>query len=342
MKNSRNAGIKLRLLPLLLTLLLLLNACSLTSARASADTAAAFTEILLPDNSISDAAEESETDAEEIITLENIPAWADSPYVELNGNVPDFTETDLTTTSFETYSELDALGRCGTAYACIGTDLMPVEERESIGQVKPTGWHTVTYDIVDGRYLYNRCHLIGYQLSGENANEKNLITGTRYMNVDGMLPFENMVADYVKETGNHVLYRVTPVFEDDNLVASGVQIEALSVEDQGESIEFNVYVYNIQPGIDIDYATGESWLSEAEESTASESGETGTASASDVNTDTAASETGTWVLNTSSKKFHDPACSGVAKMSESNRQDYTGSRDALIAMGYDPCGICNP
>ena len=178
----------------------------------------------------------------------------------LNNNVPEFYEEDLATKSFEQYSELDELGRCGVAFASIGIDIMPTEERESIGQIKPTGWQTVKYDCVDGKYLYNRCHLIGYQLTAENANEKNLITGTRYMNVEGMLPFENMVAEYIKETRNHVLYRVTPIFKGDNLVASGVQIEAESVEDKGKEISFNVYVYNNQPGILIDYLTGKSEL----------------------------------------------------------------------------------
>lgn len=191
-------------------------------------------------------------------SLADIPEYTKEPYVVIDGNEPDFSEEDITTESFETYSELDELGRCQTAYANIGQDLMPTEERGSIGQVKPTGWQTVKYDLVDGRYLYNRCHLIGYQLTAENANEKNLITGTRYMNVEGMLPFENMVADYVKETGNHVLYRVDPVFEGGNLLAKGVQMEAWSVEDEGEGICFNVFVYNVQPGIDIDYATGAS------------------------------------------------------------------------------------
>ena len=193
-------------------------------------------------------------------TLDNIPAYSGQSYVYLNNNVPSFSESDYTTESFERYSELDVLGRCGVAYANIGVDLMPAEERGSIGSVKPSGWHTVKYDIVDGKYLYNRCHLIGYQLTGENANEKNLITCTRYMNTTGMLPFENEVADYVKETGNHVLYRVTPDFKESNLVASGVEIEAKSIEDNGAGVSFNVYVYNVQKGIGIDYATGESYL----------------------------------------------------------------------------------
>lgn len=189
---------------------------------------------------------------------QGIPEYSGAPYVEINGNVPEFTDGDMTTDSFETYSELDSLGRCGTAYACVGRDLMPTEKRGSIGSIKPSGWHSVKYDFVDGKYLYNRCHLIGYQLTAENANRKNLITGTRYMNTIGMLPFENMVADYVKETDNHVLYRVTPMFEGNNLVASGVKMEALSVEDRGDGISYNVFVYNVQPGVIINYENGDS------------------------------------------------------------------------------------
>ena len=195
----------------------------------------------------------------ETIQISDIPEYSDQPYVEINNNIPTFTDEEKTVESFEFYSELDELGRCGYAMANISKDIMPTTKRESIGMIKPTGWKTVRYDdLVDGKYLYNRCHLIGYQLAGENANEKNLITGTRYMNVDGMLPFENKVDDYVDETGNHVLYRVIPIFESDNLVASGVQMEAYSVEDDGEGVSFNVYVYNVQPGITIDYATGDS------------------------------------------------------------------------------------
>lgn len=194
--------------------------------------------------------------------LYEIPAFSGEPYVVLNDNEPDFKEEDMVAESYEYYSELDEDGKCGVVEASVGQDIMPTEERGSIGQVKPTGWQTVKYDNVDGKYLYNRCHLIGFQLTGENANERNLITGTRYMNVEGMLPFENMVADYVKETGNHVVYRVTPIYEGDNLVASGVQMEAKSVEDDGEGICFNVYVYNVQPGIDINYATGHSQMAD--------------------------------------------------------------------------------
>ena len=258
-------------------------------------------------------------------TLDQIPAYSGEPYVTVNDNEPFFTEEEFTTESFETYSELDDLGRCGTAYANVGQDLMPTQERESISSVTPSGWENVEYD---GQYLYNRCHLIGFQLTGENANERNLITGTRYMNVDGMLPFENMVADYVKETGNHVLYRVTPVFEGENLVAGGVLMEAESVEDSGDGVCFCVYVYNVQPGITIDYATGYS----------ARDGE-------DLPEESAAPDTPaetTYILNTSSHKFHLPTCSSVADMKESNKQTYTGSREALLEEGYTPCGVCKP
>ncbi len=201
---------------------------------------------------------------QETVTMGEIPAYGGEPYVAIEGNEPDFSQDEITEDSFESYSELDSLGRCGVALASVGQDLMPTGKRGNISHVKPTGWQSVTYEFVDGKHLYNRCHLIGYQLSGENANERNLITGTRYMNVEGMLPFENMVADYVDETGNHVMYRVTPVFEGGNLVASGVQMEAYSVEDQGEGVSYNVYVYNVQPGVSIDYATGESAQGEQE------------------------------------------------------------------------------
>lgn len=196
----------------------------------------------------------------EPITLENIPEYTGNPFVEVNNNQPDFSESDKTSEPYEWYSELDPLGRCGVVEANIGIELMPTEERGAIGQIKPTGWHTIKYDCIDGKYLYNRCHLIAYQLTAENANELNLITGTRYMNVVGMLPFENRIADYIKETRNHVLYRATPIFEKNNLLASGIQIEALSIEDNGAGICFNVYVFNVQPGIVIDYSTGESEL----------------------------------------------------------------------------------
>ena len=252
------------------------------------------------------------------------------PYAVINGNNPDFTDADMTTTSFESYGELDGLGRCTTAFANIGKDLMPTEKRGSIGEVKPTGWQTVKYDNVDGKYLYNRCHLIGYQLTGENANAKNLITGTRYLNVDGMLPFENMVADYIKETNNHVLYRVTPVFVGDNLVASGVQMEAKSVEDNGDGILFNVYCFNAQPGIAIDYATGDS---HQDDSVSESSSQAAVSDSANVQT---------YVLNTNTKKFHKESCNSAKSMDASNKKTYTGSRQELIDMGYEACGVCKP
>ena len=196
-----------------------------------------------------------------VVNLDEIPDYTGSPYVTINENIPYFSEEEYTLDAFEKYSDLDGLGRCGVAYVNICKEIMPTEKRGEIGSIKPSGWHTVKYnDLIDGNYLYNRCHLIGYQLAGENANEKNLITGTRYLNVTGMLPFENQVDDYVEQTNNHVLYRVTPVFEGDNLVASGVEMEAYSVEDDGEGICFNIFAYNVQPGIIIDYSNGESFV----------------------------------------------------------------------------------
>lgn len=263
---------------------------------------------------------QAETIREEADILEEIPEFEGDSYVVLNDNQPEFTEEDFTEDSYENYSELDELGRCRVAQANIGSDLMPDKEREPIGQVKPSGWHTVKYDCVDGKYLYNRCHLIGYQLTAENANERNLITGTRYMNTEGMLPFENMVADYIRKTDNHVLYRVTPVFEGDNLVASGVQMEAESVEDDGKGICFNIYAYNSQPDIEIDYETGDSWEEGGDETDAAEE----------------------YVLNTSSHKFHLPGCSGADDIKQKNRQEYEGSRKWLLQHGYEPCKRCSP
>lgn len=254
--------------------------------------------------------------------LSEIPEYSGAPYVSVNGNVPFFTDEEITTDVFEDYSVLDELGRCGVACANICRELMPTEKRESISSVRPTGWHSVEYDFVNGKSLYNRCHLIGFQLAGENANERNLITGTRYLNIEGMLPFEDMVADYVKETDGHVLYRVTPVFTGENLVADGVLMEGWSVEDEGDGVCFNVFAYNVQPGVDIDYATGDSRA--APEDTGGTEAE------------------GSYVLNTNSKKFHTPDCSSVSQISESNRRTFTGSREELIAQGYVPCGSCNP
>ena len=286
-------------------------------------------------------------------SLREIPAYSGTPYTEVNGNQPYFTEEELTTQSFETYSELDSLGRCGVAYANVGQDLMPTEPRGEIGAVKPSGWHLVKYDNVDGKYLYNRCHLIAYMLAAENANPLNLITGTRYLNVQGMLPFETKVCDYVKNTGNHVLYRVTPIFDGDNLLADGVLMEAYSVEDAGEGICFCVFAYNVQPGIGIDYATGDNW---AESSGTYQSTEASVAEETPVpqpKTNTVVQITPessapqesqgiTYVLNTNTMKFHYPTCSSVDDMKEKNKQIYPGSREEVINMGYVPCKRCNP
>lgn len=239
--------------------------------------------------------------------LKSIPEYSGEPYVTIHDNVPFFLEEELTTDAFETYSELDDLGRCGTAYANICEDIMPTEKRGKIGMIKPSGWHTVKYTGIDGNYLYNRCHLIGYQLSAENANEKNLITGTRYLNVTGMLPFENMVADYVNETGNHVLYRVTPIYNQENLVADGVLMEAQSVEN--DDLAFCVYCYNVQPGIEIDYHTGDSKSSETEQPSKT---------SEDL-----------YVLNRNTKKFHRPNCSSVQDIKPKNKQEFSGNTKGL-------------
>ena len=286
-------------------------------------------------------------------SLREIPAYSGTPYTEVNGNQPYFTEEELTTQSFETYSELDSLGRCGMAYANVGQDLMPTEPRGEIGAVKPSGWHLVKYDNVDGKYLYNRCHLIAYMLAAENANPQNLITGTRYLNVQGMLPFETKVCDYVKNTGNHVLYRVTPIFDGDNLLADGVLMEAYSVEDAGEGICFCVFAYNVQPGIGIDYATGDNWAESSGTYQSTAASVTVETPAPQPETDTTVqtspessapqeSQGITYVLNTNTMKFHYPTCSSVDDMKEKNKQIYTGSREEVINMGYVPCKRCNP
>lgn len=300
------------------------------------------------------------------VSLDAIPAYNGKAYVAVNNNEPFFTDSDMTTTAFENYSDLDSLGRCGVAYANICRDIMPTEERGKIGMIKPSGWHTVKYDVIKDRYLYNRCHLIGYQLAGENANPKNLITGTRYLNVEGMLPFENLVADYVNNTGNHVLYRVTPMFSGSNLVANGVLIEAKSVEDNGGGILFNVYCYNVQPGVGINYENGDSWLDGttpqeqsaqtgaaqnegSQSSTGSEAGESGSsgsttgsaASGSDTSpaensvSDSSNSETMVHITATG-KKYHRAGCRTLKK------SDTEVTLDEAKSMGLSPCGICNP
>ena len=273
--------------------------------------------------------EEVQVEPEYVFDLSSIPSYNGKAYVTINNNVPNFSTVELTTTSFERYSDLDQLGRCGVVIANIGKDIMPTVERGSIGMVKPSGWHTVKYDCVDGRYLYNRCHLIGYQLSGENATVENLITGTRYMNIEGMLPFENEVADYVQATNNHVLYRATPVFEGNNLLASGVLIEAMSVEDNGQGIKFHVFCYNVQPGIIIDYSNGASRLADD----------------SVIPVDPVVAEQmkqADYICNTNTKKFHYPECKSVKDMKEKNKKAHIGSREELIQQGFSPCGNCKP
>lgn len=304
------------------------------------------------------------------VSLDAIPAYEGKAYVAVNNNEPFFTDSDMTTTAFENYSDLDSLGRCGVAYANICKEIMPTEKRGKIGMIKPSGWHTVKYDVIKDRYLYNRCHLIGYQLAGENANPKNLITGTRYLNVEGMLPFENLVADYVNNTGNHVLYRVTPMFSGSNLVANGVLIEAKSVEDNGGGILFNVYCYNVQPGVGINYENGDSWLdgttpqeqsaqtgapqNEGSQSSdgsiagasvgdiGSSSSTTGSASsgsdssaAENSAADSSNSETMVHITATG-KKYHRAGCRTLKK------SDTEVTLDEAKSMGLSPCGICNP
>ncbi len=262
------------------------------------------------------------------VTLDEIPPYTtdSAAYVVINDNTPFFTDEDYTLRQFEIYSKLDDLGRCGVAYANVCRDLMPMEERGDISQIRPSGWHNNPYDFIDGGYVYNRCHLIAYQLAGENANEKNLITGTRYMNISGMVPFENMVSDYIQETDGHVLYRVTPLFDGDNLVASGVLMEGRSVEDKGAGIEFCIYCYNVQPGVTIDYATGHNKAD----------GTLGEV------VDPATEEELEYIVNTNTLKFHLPDCEKAAQIQASNRKEVTAKRSELIDQGYEPCGVCKP
>lgn len=327
----------------------------------------------LSTGSVNAESKQTDSGSDGSISLEEIPAYSGSPYVEINDNNPFFTDADLTEEAFESYSDLDSLGRCGQAYANVGKELMPTEERGEIGSIKPSGWHTVKYDCVSGKYLYNRCHLIGYQLTAENANEKNLITGTRYLNVEGMLPFENMVADYVEETNNHVLYRVTPYYEGDNLLASGVLIEAKSVEDEGDGILFNVYCYNVQPGISINYANGDSAEDGSSGSETKSSASAGTAGSAQTGKSAAAAagavsnsnqtaaeqssagsaqesvssstsaedssdsdkgETIVHITDTGSK-YHNAGCRTL-------KSDHEVTLEKAKSMGLEPCKVCNP
>ncbi|MCR5122108.1 MAG: DNA/RNA non-specific endonuclease [Ruminococcus sp.] len=268
----------------------------------------------------------------------------------VNNNIPFFFECEMTAQTYQSYSDLDSLGRCGTAVAVIGKETMPNEERGKIGSIKPSGWHTVKYnDIIEGNYLYNRCHLIGYQLSGENANPLNLITGTRFLNVNGMLPFENMVSDYLTRSGNHVLYRVTPKFDKFNLLADGVLIEAKSVEDGGTGLQFCVFCYNIQPGITIDYATGESKIYDGTplingdpQTSTDNTEETKDYSSNALQTRTVENVSRDYILNTGTKRFHLPDCESVADIKDKNKKAFTGTREDLIQNGYSPCQRCDP
>jgi len=286
--------------------------------------------------SFSDKAPASIVKAPEL-DLSKIAPYSNEPYTVINGNTPFFKSDEYTSACFEMYGALDKSGRCTAAYVNVCKDSMPTEERGSISSVKPSGWQSVKYDFVDGKYLYNRCYLIGWQLTAENANKQNLITGTRYLNVEGMLPFENMIADYVKETSNHVLFRVTPVFEGNNLVASGVLMEARSIEDGGEGISFCVYCYNVQPGIDINYADGTSRLSG---SAGNDNGSGGNAPSTDTSDEQDKEQT--YVLNLNTKKFHYPDCQSANTISDKNKQTYTGTRSELVSDGYSPCGNCKP
>lgn len=286
-----------------------------------------------------------------IIDLDSIPEYSGEAYVEINGNMPFFKKSELTTEGFESYSELDALGRCGVAYACIGIETMPTAEREDIASVTPTGWeyngisNNNTYDFIENEYVYNRCHLIAHRLAGEDANEKNLITGTRYMNIEGMLTFEAIVSEYVEKTENHVMYRVTPIFEGVEYVARGVLMEAYSVEDSGRGVCFCIFAYNVQPGVTIDYFSGVNVANgeplpeieppkEPEDDEQPGENESGPHANDGVIMD--------YVLNISSKKFHTPGKSCANSVSEKNREEYNGTRNDLIKEGYSPCGICKP
>ncbi len=298
---------RLKLLPIILSLSIFLSGCNVW-----------FTNDITGQNALFIGVSDTRVD-----TLKDVPIFSDEPYVIINDNIPEFNNEDITTNEYEYYSLHDELGRCGYAMACVGKGTMPTEERGEIGMIKPTGWHTVKYDVVDGKYLYNRCHLIGYQLTGENANVYNLITGTRYLNMEGMLPFENLIADYVTETGNHVIYRVTPIFIGDNLLATGVQMEGYSVEDNGASICFNVFAYNAQPQVYIDYSNGNSGLTE------------------NIKSESVSSEDDNeYIINFETNKFHRIDCHYAKNMKVENKIISYKSREELQEIGYSPCKTC--
>ena len=269
-----------------------------------------------------------------------IPKYEGKDYIVINNDNPYFEQSEITTKAYEDYPPLDSLGRCGACTACLGKELMPTEERGSIGMVKPSGWQLSKYDFVDGKYLFNRCHLIGFQLAGENANERNLITGTRYMNIGRMLDLENMTASYIRSTGNHVMYRVTPCFEGNNLVSQGVLMEAYSVEDSGAGIKFCNFVFNIQPNVNINYADGtNSLISAPTTTTATQTIKTTTQATQ--NTQSTQSASRQFVLNTNTKKYHELSCSSIKDIKEKNKGTYTGTEEELKNMGYSPCKKCH-
>ena len=314
-----------------------------------------------------EAVQTESSSSADIQTVETLP-YANSPSIEVNGNVPYFSNDELNLSALEEYSALDALGRCGEAVALVGPETMPTERRGSIGMVKPSGWQITEYDWIDGGYLFNRCHLIAYSLAGENDNQLNLITGTRSMNTQGMLPYEERVASYVDRTHNHVLYRVTPVFEGDNLVASGVLMEAQSIEDFGDGVCFCVWCYNVEPGVVIDYETGDSRVGDPATELFDDSSDGGVsaeaqsggvavpnAESSDAADDSESADASsyseasgspeaavTYVLNTNTHRFHYPDCPSVKTIKEKNRKDFTGTREEAIALKYKPCGECRP
>lgn len=336
------------------SLALPLGGCSPTASSTAADAPnAASTSVEQSQGNANSAAESAR------VTIADIPAYTGALCINVNAGVPGFTEEDESRGAFMQFSDLDFEGRCGTAFARIGTDTVSNDKRGDISSVHPSGWVQKKYSFVDDGMLYNRSHLIAHQLCGENANEKNLITGTRTFNVVGMLYYEELVGDYVRATGNHVLYRVTPLFAANNLVARGVQMEAKSIEDNGEAVQFNVFVYNVEPGVAIDYVTGENWESadtpavtskgEATITTAAAArsaaaGENNAPSSANTNATTSnqSADQQEYILNAKNKKFHLPSCSAANDISPTNKQDYTGTRNDLIARGYTPCGICKP
>lgn len=382
MKNNRTLPLPQRIAAALAALALAFSfalpatGCSISISDSSAGTGSSISST---DGSSGEGARSAQA------TIADIPAYTGALCIDINHGMPGFTAQDEARGTFMQFSDLDFEGRCGTAFARIGPDTISNEKRGDISQVHPSGWVQRKYSFVDDGMLYNRSHLIAHQLCGENANEKNLITGTRTFNAVGMLYYEELVGDYVRSTGNHVLYRVTPLFAANDLVARGVQMEAKSVEDNGEAVQFNVFVYNVEPGVAIDYVTGESWESsetpqvtskgsatittaaaaradkaaagsangsKADGGSSSESGGGGTGSesnTSDANgagsnnaSSQGASEQQDYILNVKNKKFHKPDCSAASDISSANKQDFTGTRDQLIARGYSPCGICKP